>query len=94
MTAEEDPTVISHRYVYMCVYVCVMTRRGVDGGRGVKERDLTYLYYVERDGCAGRVSGLDVAFEVHVEELEHEIELLIGVHDLEQPVWVDRICRS
>ncbi len=45
----------------------------------------TYLAQLERERRALRVARLHVALQVDVEELEHEVELLIRVDDVQQP---------
>ena len=40
------------------------------------------------------VSSLDVALEVDIQELEHEVQLLVGVDDVEQPLWRSWSARS
>jgi hypothetical protein len=46
----------------------------------------TYLAQLERERRALRVASLHVALQVDVEKLEHEVELLIRVDDVQQPV--------
>jgi hypothetical protein len=46
---------------------------------------ITYLAQLERERRALRVARLHVALQVDVEELEHEVELLIRVDDVQQP---------
>ena len=46
----------------------------------------TYLAQLERERRALRVAGLHVALQVDVEKLEHEVELLIRVDNVQQPV--------
>ena len=45
----------------------------------------THLHDVLGDGASGLVAVLHVAFEIHVEELEDQIELLIRVDDVQEP---------
>ena len=45
----------------------------------------TYLGDVGGDWTASLVRVLHVPFEIHVEELKDEVELLIGVHNIEEP---------
>lgn len=53
------------------------------GSRGNASRtEDTHLAKFERQWRTGRVAGFDVALEVDVEEFEHQVELLIGVHDV------------
>jgi hypothetical protein len=46
----------------------------------------TYLAQFERERRALRVASLHVALQVDVEKLEHEVELLIRVDNVQQPV--------
>lgn len=46
----------------------------------------TYLAKLERERRALRVTILHVAFQIDVEKLEHEVEFLIRVDDVQQPV--------
>ena len=54
-------------------------------GGGKERGDSTHLDNVRGDGAAGLVAVLHVAFEIDVEELEDQIELLIRVYDVEEP---------
>ena len=60
-----------------CTAVSKATGGGVD----------THLDDVGGDGASGLVAVLHVAFEIDVEELEDQIELLIRVHDVEESAW-------
>lgn len=51
-----------------------------------KEKSGAYLDGVERDGFSSSVTGLHETFEVHVEELEDQVELLVCMDNVEQPV--------
>ena len=59
--------------------------KGKEGRRG----PTTHLDYVHGNGAPRLVAILDVTFQIHIEELEHEVELLVGVDDIEEPTWVD-----
>ena len=52
---------------------------------GARQRDTTHLAYIDRHRRTARVGMFHVAFQVDVQKLEHEIELLVGVHDVQQP---------
>lgn len=60
-----------------CTTVSKTTASGAD----------THLDDVRGDGASGLVAVLHVAFEIHVEEFEDQIELLIRMHDIEEPAW-------
>ena len=59
-------------------------RCGDQTGRcgNTRRKEDTHLAKFERKWRTGRVAGFDVALEVDVKEFKHQIELLIGVHDV------------
>ena len=52
----------------------------------IKNGTSTRLDYVQRDRIVLRIAFLNVVLEVHIEELKDEIELLVCVHYLQQPI--------
>ena len=64
--------------------------KGAGGWRALSGggRKRTRLHKMIRDGRLVLVQGLHVAFEVDVEELEDEVELLLDVHDVHQPAFL------
>ena len=51
----------------------------------------THLAQLERERSALRVARLHVALQVDVQKLEHEVELLIRVDDVQQPVTAENL---
>jgi hypothetical protein len=47
--------------------------------------ETTHLAYIDRNRRTARVGMFHVALQVDVQKLEHEIELLIRMHDVQQP---------
>lgn len=45
-----------------------------------------HLYDIDGDGCATGVCVFHVPLEIHVEKLEDEVEFLICMDDVQQPV--------
>ena len=75
------------------------------GAEGTEiEGTFIYLDNVQSDGRAVLVACVNVPFEVHIEELEDKVELLICVYNVEEPSrssrqdgyerLVDQCCRA
>lgn len=50
----------------------------------------TYLHDLRRDRAAAFIAILHVAFEINVEELKYEVQLLIRMNDVEKPVMTTK----
>ena len=49
---------------------------------GRRKVSVAHLDDVERDGCAVLVTRIDVPLQIHIKELEDEVQFLVRVHDL------------